>query len=108
MPARRFFTMNTSIGRLDAEEEAKALSVTHHSKPGDRLKELMTRIKGIEATQPTTALVLKGEAKWEEENGEIAAERERQMAAAKAMKENKELWLENLRQQRNNPSSHVP
>jgi hypothetical protein len=108
MPARRFFTLNTSIARLDAEEEARAITVTHHSKPGDRLKELMERIKGIEGSQPSTALVLKGEAAWEDDQGEIAAERERQKASAKAMMENKEQWLEQMRLQRDNPSSHVP
>jgi hypothetical protein len=108
MPARRFFALNESIGRLDAEEESKAISVAHNSKPGDRLKELLSRIKGIEGSQPSTALVLKGEAKYEGASGEIQAERERQIAAAKAMKENREQWLEQLRQQRQNPSSPDP
>ena len=93
MQARRFFVLNRQIPRLQAEEEAASLSVAHNGKPAERLKELIQRIKGVEQVAPVAAMVLQGEATYESQPGEIAALRERQKAAAEAMKRNKEQWL---------------
>lgn len=93
MSARRFFVLNRQILRLQAEEEATSLAVTHNGKPAERMRELIERIKGIEKVAPAAALVVKGEATYESQPGEIAALRERQKAAAEAMKRNKEQWL---------------
>ncbi len=98
MEARRFFALNRCIPRLDAEEEARAITVQHNSKPADRLKELIDRIKGIEHSQPSIALVLKGEAGYEDTEGEIKAIRERQRAASDEMKRDPKAWLEQQKQ----------
>ena len=108
MSARRFFVLNAKINRILAEEEATALAVTHNGKPGERLKELVERIKGIERGASSAVVVLKavaGEAEYEHVSGEIAAERERQKAAAEEMKRNREAWLEAQKAKRNTPAS---
>jgi hypothetical protein len=96
MSARRFFVLNAKINRLLFEEEAVALSIAHNSKPGDRLKELLERMKQVERGAPSAAIVLKataGEASYEEEPGAIAALRERQKAVTEDMKKDREAWL---------------
>lgn len=94
MMAKRFFVLNKQISRLQAEEEATGLSVTHNGDPGKRMKELVDRIKGVETAMPSKAFVMQGDATFEEKPGEIAALRERQKAADAEMKQKKkEQWL---------------
>ena len=96
MSARRFFVLNAKISRLSAEEEATALAVTHNSKPGDRLKELIARMQIVERSAPAAVAVMKavtGEARYESQPGEIAALRERQKVAAVELKRKHQEWL---------------
>lgn len=106
MPATRFFVLNSKITRIQAEEEATAITVTHNSKPQERLQELINRIKDVKyGGKPSSTYVaesLAGEASFEEEKGEIAALRERQKAAAEKLKQERQAWKakqEQLKQQ---------
>lgn len=104
MRASHFFALAAAMPRIDAEEEAKALTVAHSSKPQDRLKELVSRIRDKDAgTSSTKELVLKGEASYEAEKGEIAAIRERQRRNAELMKQDREAWLKQIQNQSSTP-----
>jgi len=102
MPASAFFVLNEEITRLQAEEEAVALVTHHSSEPQKRLDELMYRIRGVKSGPSTKEYVLKplaGEASYEKEPGEIAAFRERQKQAAEQIKQDRQAWLQRLKEQ---------
>jgi len=106
MPASAFFALNAKITRLQAEEEAIAISVTHNGKPEDRMKELVERIRGIKHAAPSSAMVYQavaGEAEFESTPGEIAALRERQRQSAEKIKQERQAWLEQVKAQRAQP-----
>jgi len=108
MNASAFFALNAKITRLQAEEEAIALAVTHSSKPQERLNELIARIKGAkDPSQSSKAIVLQavvGEAGYEETAGEIAALRERQRQSAEKLKAERQAWLA----KKNNQAENQP
>lgn len=102
MPIRRFLALHRAIPILEAEEEARALSVAHHGKPDERLRELLRIIKGsqgvkVEATN-SIQIIQSGVGEFEDVAGNITAERERQKAAADKLKAEREAWLAQQRQ----------
>lgn len=94
MRAADFFLLHAAIPRLQAEEEARDITVAHSGEPQKRLQELIRRIKGDQDAPLTAAIVHRGEASYEEKPGEIAELRERQRQAAERIKQERKQWLE--------------
>lgn len=111
MDASAFFALNSTITRLQAEEEAIALITAHGADPQKRLDELFGRIKDIKRGPSSKEYVLNplmGEASYEEKPGAIAELRARQKAAAEKIKQDRQAWLEALKEQKqreNNPTT---
>lgn len=103
MRAKQFFVLNKQISTLAKEEEAQALAIHHNSKPGDRMKELISELNAKKKVkvlaESSIALVSRGEAK-SVAAAEIQAVRERQKAAAAEMAKDREAWLEKVKAQR--------
>jgi hypothetical protein len=106
MRSRQFFALNKQITGLVKEEEARQLSITHNSKPGDRIKEIVSdlnyrrRIKTV--AESAQAILQQGEAGGFASRvaaAEIDAVRERQKAAAKEMEQDRDAWLNKLKSQ---------
>lgn len=102
MRAKQFFALNAQIGTLAKEEEAHALAIHHNSKPGDRLKELVSELnakKKIKVlAESSIALISRGEARSVAAE-ELHAVRERQKAAAEEIAKDRDAWLEKVKAQ---------
>lgn len=100
MRARHFFALNKQIGIILKEEEARALSITHSGKPGERIKELISEInaeRGIrDGRMSAIALIQRGEAKGVPSEV-IRAQRERQKQSADAIKQDRQAWLSDIK-----------
>lgn len=102
MRAAQFFAINRQIAILSREEEARALLVTHHSKPGDRVRELIHEMNAERkvkiVTESSLTLIGQGQAK-PIATSDVVAIRERQKAAADEIKKDRAAWMERVRQQ---------
>lgn len=102
MRSRQFFALNAQISGIMKEEEARELSITHSSKPGDRIKEVISELNAqrrIRTVSESTAGILqRGEATGVAA-AEIEAMRERQRAAAQEIAKDRDAWLEKLKSQ---------
>ncbi len=99
MPARRFFVLHAKIGQLQAEEDMRAVANYHAPKPEERLKQLERIYSGkgeTHANKPAASHVRDTPqlAQFEQQKGEILAERERQKESAERLKAE---WQEKLR-----------
>lgn len=92
MPVRRFLVLNRQISTLEAEEEARSLSVHHTSKPKERIDDLAKIIRSNgktrkKASVPSSVLVTQHREVSElVEEDEIQQLRARQKAAAERIK----------------------
>ena len=103
MRAKQFFALNKQISTIMKEEEAHALTIHHNSKPGDRLKELVSELNAKKKVrvlaESSFALINRGEARAVAAD-EINAVRERQKANAELMAKDKDAWLEMMKAKR--------
>ncbi len=103
MRAKQFFALNKQISTLSKEEEAQALAIHHNSKPGDRLKELVSELNAKKKVrvlaESSIALISRGEAR-SVAAAQLNAVRERQKANAELMAKDKDAWLEMMKAQR--------
>ena len=109
MRARQFFALNKQISVLMKEEEIRALTVHHHGKPGDRVRELISslRSKGIgraAGERSSAALIAQGDVRTAAAS-DIDALRERQKETARRIKEDRAAWLAETRQKIANDKS---
>lgn len=91
MPVRRFTALYGAMEQIALEEEAQAISVHHNSKPGDRMKEILSKLRGKNVDvgdMPVQAMVLLGTPgiSVEREPGYIEQLRARQKASAERLK----------------------
>lgn len=102
MRATQFFALNKQIGTLSKEEEAQQLAIHHNSKPGDRLKEIVSELNARKKVkvlaESSIALISRGEATGVVA-AELAAVRERQKANDAEMKKDRAAWLEKVKAQ---------
>lgn len=100
MRASQFFALNKQIDGLTKEEEARALTIHHASKPDVRLREILAdlnasrRIKHV--ADSSLALITRGEAQAVA-SAELDAERERQRLNWELMKRDRAAWMEQMK-----------
>jgi len=102
MPASQFFLLNRKIRQLVAEEEARALSVAHHSKPGERMRELFKEMatSPVHHAGPSSEIIIAKDAETglgfvrRAQPGDIEAMRARQRASTQEIEQDREAWLE--------------
>lgn len=87
MPISRFLVLYRQIPILEAEEELRALAVAHTSDPRRRAETLQRQLRGTTVGERATmqAVETVPGIQYEREAGSIAAEHERQRAAAAAI-----------------------
>lgn len=91
MPVRRFTSLYRAMEQIALEEEAQALSIHHNGKPGDRMKEILSKLRGKDVDvgdMPVQAMVLMNTPgiSVEREPGYIEQLRARQKASAERLK----------------------